>query len=89
MAASLYHTGEFYNPGYSNPEMDTLLEAGRSTLDQGARLATYKKIDAILYRDVPNVVLYQNVNLWATSKNVQGFVPPPDDRMELQNVSLQ
>ena len=35
-AYSLYHTGEFYNPGYSNPALDKLLEAARSTLDQGS-----------------------------------------------------
>ena len=88
-AYSLYHTGEYYNPGYSNPTLDKLLEAARTTLDQAQRLAAYKQADAILYRDQPNVVLYQNVNLWATTKNVHNFVPPPDDRMELQNTYIQ
>lgn len=88
-AYSLYHTGQFYNPGYSNPVMDRLLEAARSTLDQGKRLADYKKIDAILRHDVPVAVLFQTVNLWATTSNVKNFVAPPDDRMELQNTYLQ
>jgi hypothetical protein len=35
---------------------------------------------------VPNVILFQNVNLWATTNNVHNFAPP-DDRLELQNVS--
>jgi len=88
-AYSLYHTGEFYNPGYSNKSMDSLLEAARSTLDQGKRLSAYKQIDAILHRDVPEAVLFQNVSLWASTANVHNFAAPPDDRMELQNTSLQ
>jgi len=88
-AYSLYHSNEFYNPGYTNRQVDTLLDQARSTLDQNQRLAVYKKIDAILYRDVPNVVLFQNVNLWATTSNVHNFVAPPDDRLELQNVYLR
>ena len=88
-AYSLYHTGEFWNPGYSNPVMDRLLEEARSTLDQGKRLALYKRIDRMLYHDVPDVVLFQNVNLWATTTNVHNFVAPPDDRLELQNVYLK
>ena len=38
---------------------------------------------------LPNVVLFQNVNLWAASTNVHNFVAPPDDRMELHDVYLQ
>ncbi|MDB5059646.1 MAG: extracellular solute-binding protein family 5 [Chloroflexi bacterium] len=87
-AYSLYHTGEFYNPGYSNPVVNNLLEAGRTTLDQSSRLATYKKLDSVLYHDVPNVVLFQSVNLWAASSSVHNFVAPPDDRLELHDVSL-
>ncbi len=88
-AYSLYHTGETYNPGYSNPQMDRLLEQARSTLDQGKRLAIYKQVDAILHHDVPEAVLFQNVNLWATTNNVHNFAAPPDDRMELQDTYIQ
>jgi peptide/nickel transport system substrate-binding protein len=35
-------------PGYSNRQVDTLLDQARSTLDQNQRLALYKKIDAML-----------------------------------------
>jgi peptide/nickel transport system substrate-binding protein len=87
-AYSLYHTGQVYNPGYSNPTVDTLLTEARSTLDQNRRLVLYKQLDGILYHDVPTVSLFQSVNLWAASTNVHGFVAPPDDRLELLNVSL-
>jgi peptide/nickel transport system substrate-binding protein len=88
-AYSLYYTGQFYNPGYSNPKLDTLLTAARSTLDQNKRLSLYKQVDAILYHDAPNAGLYQIVNLWATSNNVHNFVAAPDDRLVLHDVSLK
>ncbi len=88
-AYSLYHSNEFYNPGYMNPKVDSLLDNARSTLDQGKRLALYKQLDAILYQDAPNVVLFQSVNLWAASSNVENFVAPPDDRLELLDMSLK
>jgi peptide/nickel transport system substrate-binding protein len=68
--------------------VDTLLTEARSTLDQNRRLVLYKQLDGILYHDVPTVSLFQSVNLWAASTNVHGFVAPPDDRLELLNVSL-
>ncbi|MGH2411823.1 MAG: ABC transporter substrate-binding protein, partial [Chloroflexota bacterium] len=88
-AYSLYYTGQFYNPGYSNPALDSLLTAARSTLDQNKRLALYKQADAILYHDVPNAALIQSVNLWAISKNVHNFVAAPDDRLVLHDVYLK
>ncbi|HVA89055.1 MAG TPA: ABC transporter substrate-binding protein [Chloroflexota bacterium] len=88
-AYSLYYTGQFYNPGYTNPTLDGLLTAARSTLDQNKRLSLYKQADAILYHDVPNAGMYQVVNLWAESTNVHNFIAAPDDRLELHDVSLQ
>lgn len=88
-AYSLYYTGQFYNPGYSNPRLDTILTAARSTLDQNKRLALYKQADAILYHDVPNACLFQTVNLWAASTNVHNFVAAPDDRLVLHDVYLK
>jgi peptide/nickel transport system substrate-binding protein len=87
-AYSLYYTGQFYNMGYSNPTLDKLLTAARSTLDSAKRLAAYKQADAILYHDVPNAALYQTVNLWAETTNVHNFIAAPDDRLELHDVSL-
>ncbi len=88
-AYSLYYTGQFYNPGYTNPTLDKLLTAARSTLDQNKRLSLYKHADAILYHDVPNAALYQTVNIWAESANVRNFIAAPDDRLELHDVYLK
>jgi peptide/nickel transport system substrate-binding protein len=88
-AYSLYYTGQVYNPGYTNPTLDKLLTAARSTLDKNKRLSLYKQVDAILYHDVPNAAMYQTVNLWAESTNVHNFVAAPDDRLVLHDVYLK
>ena len=43
--------------GYSNPEVDTLLNAGRSTLDQAKRIEAYQKAATILANDLPYFVV--------------------------------
>jgi peptide/nickel transport system substrate-binding protein len=69
--------------------MNSLLTQERTTLNQAKRLSIFKKIDAMLHNQEPTVPLFQTVNLWAASTHVHNFVAPPDDRMELQNVTLK
>lgn len=77
----LYYTSESYNPSYSNPEVDRLLEEGRNTLDQARRLEIAKEVNKILYDDAPDVMLYQEAYLWGVSNRVKNFTIPPDERL--------
>lgn len=43
--------------GYSNPEVDTLLQEGRSSLDQAARTTAYQKAATILASDLPYYII--------------------------------
>lgn len=43
--------------GYSNPEVDALLQEGRSSLDQAARAAAYQKAATILASDLPYYII--------------------------------
>lgn len=43
--------------GYSNPEVDTLLQEGRSSLDQAARTTAYQKAATILASDLPYFII--------------------------------
>jgi peptide/nickel transport system substrate-binding protein len=43
--------------GYSNPEVDKLLQEGRSSLDQAARTAAYQKAATILASDLPYYII--------------------------------
>lgn len=63
---------------YSDPEMDQLLEEGRSLTDQRARKEIYKKVMQKLNEDVPYIYLYHENNVFGLSKAVKGFIPVPD-----------
>ncbi len=87
-AVLLYTPKQFWNPTYSNPEVTSLIDAERSTLDTQARLADFYKLDTILHDQVVGIPLYDVTNLWATDSRVHGFVAPPDDRVWLWPVSV-
>jgi peptide/nickel transport system substrate-binding protein len=57
--------------GYESEEVDTLLERGRSTLDQAARAAIYQEFQALLAKDLPAVYLYQSTYGYALAKKIQ------------------
>ncbi len=84
----LFKTGESYNPGWSDPQVDQQIAAERSSTDQQTRLNAFLKLDQRLYNLDWILPLYQAVNLWGASNRVQNFVAPPDDRVDLWNVSL-
>lgn len=64
--------------GYKTPEMDKLLDAGRSTMDPAERLKAYREVNNLLARDVPYLLLSYFNNYSLAGPNVKGVVPIPD-----------
>ncbi len=85
----LYHKGEYWNPVFSDADVETYLEQERSTNDEKVRLQAFHALDRRLYDLAIDFPLWQQVNLWAVNKRVRGFVAPPDDRVRLLPVSTQ
>jgi peptide/nickel transport system substrate-binding protein len=78
------HTGEVFNfTGYSNPDLDKLLEEGRSTSDFDTRYAIYQQANKILVDDAPYVYFYNPLTLRAWKPYVEGFVNRPDQLNKL------
>jgi peptide/nickel transport system substrate-binding protein len=63
---------------YKNPEMDKLLELGRTTVDPAARLDTYGKIGQLLADDGTYLFLHSTTNFFLTSRKVNGLPKTPD-----------
>jgi len=75
---------------YKNPDMDRLLEKGRSTLDEGKRKDIYLEVQEILARDMPYVSLWYEKNLIVRKKRVKNFKPfPAGDFYPLTQVALE
>ena len=81
--------GDFNDSGYSNPEVDRLLDEARTVSDEGRRKELYDQVMEILHEDVPYVYLFHS-NLttdFVLQKNVEGFEPYPDGILRLAGVS--
>jgi len=85
----LYHKGEFWNPVFSDAEVEKYLDAERTTNDQRTRLKAFQALDRRLYDLAIDFPLWQSVNLWGVNKRVDGFVAPPDDRVRLLAVATK
>ncbi|PZX16946.1 peptide/nickel transport system substrate-binding protein [Palleronia aestuarii] len=80
--------GGINDSGYSNEEVDRLLNEARQTNETEERKALYAEARGILNEDLPIVYLWHDTWLWALSDRVQGFVPYPDGMIRLEGVSL-
>lgn len=69
--------GELNFISYKNPEVDRLLESGRTTFNLKERAKIYKKIHKIIAEDAPYTFLYSPYNLSAVHKRVHGIKPEP------------
>ncbi|MFH1644961.1 MAG: peptide-binding protein [Candidatus Omnitrophota bacterium] len=69
--------GEFNFISYRNPEIDSLLEAGRMTFDQDKRAQIYHKVHKILYDEQPYMFLYVPEALPIVHKRIKGVKPAP------------
>lgn len=63
--------------GYSNPEVDHLLEAGRASCDQQERVKYYRRIQEILAEDLPVLFLYFKDELPVVSSRFRGIKESP------------
>lgn len=84
----LYSTGQFWNPCFSNEEVDSLLTAQRQTYDQTFREDALQQVARLANELLVDLPLYQHQNLWGVADRVQGFVAPADDRHDLLTVSV-
>lgn len=78
---SIWHSsqqkpGQFNFIGYSNPEVDTLLEQGRREFDPDKRMHIYHQFAEVLYKDSPIIYLSAGYSLTAIHKRVQGIMNP-------------
>jgi peptide/nickel transport system substrate-binding protein len=63
---------------YRNPEVDALVRAGRSELDQQKRKAIYAEVQRILLEDLPSVPLWYEKNVVVYRKGLAGVWLRPD-----------
>ena len=86
---NFFHSeGPWNTYSYSNPEVDELLEATRTTADQTERGELFQTIQGILQDDVAFAFLYHTFDITGFYTKVQGYLPIPEMRY-LETLWLQ
>jgi ABC-type oligopeptide transport system substrate-binding subunit len=65
------------NTGYSNPEVDKLLEEARVEKEHGKRMALYQKAEELILKDAPWVPLFHGIDYILVKPYVRGLVLLP------------
>jgi peptide/nickel transport system substrate-binding protein len=86
--AFLYTNGSLNDSGYSNMQVDALLNQARETSSMSARKVLYKQAMNIIHQQAPYVYLDHPDNIYAYSKQLQGFQAYADGVLRLKNLSL-
>jgi peptide/nickel transport system substrate-binding protein len=75
--------------GYSNPEVDKLLDEVRVPSDIAARKAIYEKITKDVLNDNPKIYLYHRRVLIAHTAKLQGYTQMPDGLVRVVGLRLK
>jgi peptide/nickel transport system substrate-binding protein len=73
---------------YCDHDVDRELDAAREVEARAQRLAHYRTVAEHVLRDLPNIYLYHQQWLWASSKKLSGFAPYPDGLIRPQGLRL-
>lgn len=74
--------------GYSNAEVDRLLDAAETEIDQEKRRQMYLRAQAIVTDEAPWIFLYLPEDIYGVSRRVEGWRPQPDARINLHRARL-
>ncbi|TWF58901.1 ABC transporter substrate-binding protein [Neorhizobium alkalisoli] len=87
-AYAMYHSGEKWNPYDKDEKMDKLLESQRPLTDRAQREKILQEVGAYASERALELPLYNSNAIFGISKRVKGFVAAPDNRLKLNEVSV-
>ncbi len=87
--AQHHSEGGFNFQGYSNPDVDTLLDAARVETDQAARKALYDQAAQMIVDDASYIYLYNPDNINAWRDEVGGYTTRGDNAIRFEETTLQ
>lgn len=86
----LFHSQSSQNhTGYSNPEVDRLLEAARAEADPEKRFALYREAEEKIVADAPWIPLYHDTAHLLVKPYVEGLRMTPQGLYDLREVRLR
>jgi len=83
----LFHSqSEFNNSGYTNPEVDALLEQARAELDPTRRLELYAQAERLLLDNFAALPLWNTVTFMLVNPQLEGYLLGPMEVAQVQNM---
>jgi oligopeptide transport system substrate-binding protein len=87
---SMFHSGSPDNYiGYSNPDVDNLLDQAAVEADEAARTTLYLEAQQIVVDDAVLIPLYHDVSHMLVKSHVQGLVVSPAGILSLEHVWIE
>ncbi|OSP53471.1 ABC transporter substrate-binding protein [Pseudoruegeria sp. SK021] len=72
---------------WENEEYEKEFVAGRSTVDEEARLAAYHRMTEIMHEECPAVFLFGLPTVYGKSSDLEGWTPPSDKILRLHGAA--
>ncbi|MDQ0338533.1 peptide/nickel transport system substrate-binding protein [Caldalkalibacillus uzonensis] len=85
----LLHSNGSINYGYSNPEMDELLDRARAETDPEVRKELYRQAAELAQEESPYIFIYHELDFTAYKDNLKGFRHLPDTMMRFHDVYFE
>jgi peptide/nickel transport system substrate-binding protein len=85
----MYHSGEKWNPYENDAELDKLLESQRPMTDAAEREKVLKQNAAYVADKALELPLYNSNAIYGVNKRVKNFTPAPDNRIKLNEVTVE
>lgn len=83
----LFRSGGIWSK-YANPAFDAEVDAARTVLDDGKRLARYRRAFEILREDVPGIGLYQDAAIYGARRELR-WKPTPNEAFFIMDMAWQ
>lgn len=74
--------------GYTNPQVDDLIDKASKTVDAQARTATYEQLMKLAWDEAPWIFLYHQQDLYAARDRVKNFKPTSEAVVLLENTEV-
>ncbi len=86
---TLYTGGSGNSSGYSNAEVDKLLDTASAEIDPEKRVDEYRAAQVIVNREAPWIFLWLPQDIYGVSARLTGFTPSADGRLNLRDACVQ
>jgi peptide/nickel transport system substrate-binding protein len=75
--------------GYSNPEVDKLLDSAETEMDRANRKDDYFRVQEIVHNDAPWIFLWLPQDIYGVSRRVHNWQPQADSRINLHRATVE